>query len=244
MRTPTTPTMREGQMHLLAGGGTFLLTALIVAPTLALGGGELAAAPPPRDMVVIEASLAYKAKPKSQPQKPMRVPVKEVVEGVATKPDVTPPPPDPDKKPDDVAPDKDWAKEFEKYRRDDNPDDQIGTPDDQPGSFDGSEEGFDQLTKGDPYFQQLKKDLLSGWEYPAILDDAGATVGCLHLAPDGKIPEIKLHTKSGIAELDDSVERQLDRIQALRATSPQPVPPHLLGSVMEWLCVKFDPKGS
>lgn len=237
-------TLRDPHLHVISGVGTVLLTAGVLVPTVLAGGGGTLAAAAPREMVVIEASLAYRAKPKSQPQKPMRAAVKPTVEGVAKDPDKPAAPPDPTKKPDDVAPDKDWSKEFDKYRRTDNPDDQIGKPADLPGAFDGSEEGFDQFTKGDPYFQKLKGEMLAGWDYPAILDDAGAPIGCLHLEPDGKISEIKMHEKSGIAELDDSVERQLTRLQLAREKEPVPVPANLLPKVMEWICFKFDPKGS
>jgi hypothetical protein len=192
------------------------------------------------DMEAIEASLAYK-KPDApkQPQKPKVAPEPEVKpEGVShdekKKPDEVKKPDEPVKKPSETDP-------LAKYHRHNTDDDEeVGKPTDPDvGAFDGSEFGFATETKGDPYFQSLVADLLKDWEYPKLLSDAGEPVECLRLEPTGKISDTLFKTKSGNAELDDSVEQQVKALVKKRDEDPRPVPDHLLKQTMRWICIKF-----
>jgi hypothetical protein len=147
-----------------------------------------------------------------------------------------PPKPDDAKKPAPSAEDL-----YKKFKRNDDDLPEGKPTDDNIGAFDGSEYGFAEESRGDPYFQKLVADLLEGWDYPEILgDDTGVPVGCLHLDASGKIVETKFREKSGKAELDDSIERQLSAIKKLRSSNPVPVPVHLLkAATTKWVCFKF-----
>jgi hypothetical protein len=194
------------------------------------------------DMESIEASLAYKKPTPKQPQKPKQAPPPDVKpEGVShdeqKKPDEVKKPDEPVKKPDQTVDD-----EYKKYQRKntDDEDAEFGKPTEPDiGAFDGSEFGFATETKGDPYFQALVADLLKGWEFPELLSDTGTPVECLRLEASGKISDTLFKTKSGNAELDDSVEQQVKALVKLRDEDPRPVPDHLLKQTMRWICIKF-----
>jgi hypothetical protein len=217
----------------------------LVIGTLALVGWKGASAfgsddddgPNLDDMEAIEASLAYKkAEPKKQPQKKKNAPQpEEKIEGVSR-----------DDQKDPVEPKKDEPKKtpdeetdpLAKFRRDNDDDLDTGkTKDEDVGQFDGSEFGFADVTKGDEYWQHLIADMR--WEYPELLAGEGVPVGCIHLELDGKVAEIKLHTKSGNDELDDSVERALKTLKKSRDDEPVAVPDRLQKQTRKWICFKF-----
>src|SRR5262245_4240478 len=209
--------MKNGEIHALATFGTIALTVGLTAPLVYFTDSASADNKPLlADMEEIEASLAYK-KPKApvQPQKKVEEKQPEVKQegeshdeekktcapndkpkcgggGVArcegTTWKCTPQDEKPVKK-DDTDP----LKKFKHPQDDDTP--KGDKPTDNLPPFDGNEFGRDSETRGHPYWQKLKADL--AWEYPQILNAAGAPIGCIHLTADGKIPEVNMHQKSG-----------------------------------------------
>lgn len=235
--------MTSDKMHAFSGIGTAVVAVLGVLGVL-WADGRAATKPEPKDdpfkdMEEIDASLAEKAPDTVvQPQKQFRQPdeVKPIQVSrdanakPVTKPD-EPPPKDPQIDIDKVL----------NAHRDDDEDLEVGNPTTQPviGRFDGSEDGFGDETKGDPYLGALKSDLLRAWEYPEILSDVGTPIGCIHLEPDGTIPETVLREKSGNDELDDSVERAMRELQKKREADPKPVPAHLIPKTRKWICYRM-----
>ena len=239
--------MKDSDFHLVSSLGTIVAAGLVMAAVLWADREADAATRknPLDDMEVIDAALAeLPPEPNTQVKKPVRPPPPpEEPQGVShddkakpvlDRPDKPRPPPPPDD-PTDL---------LDKYRRDNQDDDlAVGKPVDQPqGAFDGDKRGFGDETRGDKFLGALKADLVRGWEYPEILDDVGTPVGCIHMEPDGKIPEIKLYEKSGNAELDDSVERALKKLQTLRNDEPELVPTHLLPRTRQWICYRMKVK--
>ncbi len=227
-------------MHTFSGLGTAAVTAVVgVAVWWADSKADDDKQPkdPFENMEVIDAALAEKAPaPVTQPQKKFRQPDPVKPEGVSHDENAKPV----DKPKDDP---KDPAIDIDKVlnrNRDDDDDLDVG-PTTQPvvGAFDGSEDGWGDETKGDPYLGALKSDLLRGWEYPEILSDVGTPIGCIHLEPDGTIPEVVLREKSGNDELDDSVERALKDLQKRREKDPKPVPAHLVPKTRKWICYRM-----
>lgn len=232
--------MTSQQLHAFSGIGTAVVTAIVIVAVWWADSraDDTKKKDPFEDMEVIEASLAEKASSDVvQPVKPTNVPDPVKPVGIATdinakpvtKPD-EPPPKDPKINIDAV---------LNKHRDDDDAED--GKPQTQPviGAFDGSEDGFGDVTQGDPYLGALKSELLRAWEYPEILSDVGTPVGCIHLEPDGTIPETVLREKSGNDELDDSVERAMTALQKKRETEPKPVPAHLIPKTRKWICYRM-----
>lgn len=232
-------TLTGSQLHTFSGAGTALVIAVAgVAVWWAdsKADAEKPKADPFADMEVIDASLAEKAPAQVvQPQKKFRTPDPVPPQGVASDPNAKPV----DKPKDDPKDDIDIDKVLNR-NRDDDEDLDVG-PTTQPvvGAFDGSEDGWGDETKGDPYLGALKSDLLRVWEYPEILSDVGTPVGCIHLEPDGTIPEYVLREQSGNAELDDSVERALKELQKKREKDPKPVPAHLVPKTRKWICYRM-----
>jgi outer membrane biosynthesis protein TonB len=230
--------MRE--YHIAAAFGTLLVAAALTGGSLAgsFFGSTAVASTNLADMEAIEASLAYKKTTKSkQPQKQFRAPVpEEKPEGVSrdeNKP-VEPAKPDEPK----PKPDEDFEKLYDKFKRDDADEDvPVGKPTEDEGSEDGSEKGNADVSKGDPYFQQLLADM--DWSYPQILKGSGIPVGCMKLNPDGTIARVWLASKTGSEELNDAAERALQKIMKLRNENPQPVPSHLLRATAEKTCFSF-----
>jgi hypothetical protein len=231
----------DRNMHIVAAVGAFVISAALVATPLVWAGKQpVQEGPSFADMEAIEASLAYKkADPPKQPQKKFQAPEPVKNEGVSRdetkKPD--PKPDDPKKKQDPKALDD----AFKKLQQQRNQDDPVGKPsEDAVGAFDGSQFGFAEESRGDPYFQKLVGDLVAGWEFPEILQDAGLPVGCLRLSADGKIQDTLFKQKSDNGDLNDSVERALGAVKKLRNENPQPVPTHLLkAAITKWVCFKF-----
>lgn len=233
-------------MHVVAMFGALALSAALVVPTAVLGGGGGDDdGPPLKDMESIEASLAYK-KPNApkQPQKKKVAPPPEVKpEGVShdeNKAPVEPPKKDEPKK--QQKPDTP-VDPLAKYRRDQDPDEDIGKPNETVGAFDGSQFGIGDVTKGDPYFQRLVVDL--AWASPELAK-AGATapVGCIHITADGKIPETKFQVK-GDDDIATLAESALKELKQKRNEHPEEVPTHLLKQLTtKWVCFKFTVKSS
>jgi hypothetical protein len=233
--------MTSVQLHVYSGIGTFVtMVAVGVAVVWAQSktdDEDEKKKDPYADMEVIDAALAEKAPEEIvQPVKPTRQPTPVKPEGVIREADTQPV-----TKPEDVK--KDGVPSIDdilKKNRDDDDDLEEG-PVTMPvvGKFDGSEDGFGDETRGDPYLGALKSDLLRGWEYPEILSDVGTPVGCIHLEPDGTIPEVVLREKSGNAELDDSVERAMRDLKKKRDTEPKPVPAHLIPKTRKWICYRM-----
>lgn len=227
------------QLHAFSGIGT-LVTAGVVAAAVWWAQGEDEDDKPKdpyADMEVIDAALAEKAPSEVvQPVKPTKQPTFVKPEGVIRDAETQPvsKPEDPKR---DGVPNID---DILKKNRDDDDDLEDG-PATQPviGKFDGSEDGFGDETRGDPYLGALKSDLLRGWEYPEILSDVGTPVGCIHLEPDGTIPEVVLREKSGNEELDDSVERAMRDLKKKRDAEPKAVPAHLIPKTRKWICYRM-----
>lgn len=206
-----------------------------------------------KDMTVIEASLAYKstAKPTKQPQKPRRAPPKPKAEakpqGVSRdeqqapkekKPEPTPKKPEQPQEPD-------YSKLFEKYRdmRQSEEEEEALPVEDVPqqgggGAFDGSKHGFAEVSKGDPYMQELAADVYEGWEVPTLEKGTGTTIGCVRLKEDGRILETDVW-KSENANIARSVELALQRLEERRKGGNKPVPRHLMDATTQWICFKF-----
>lgn len=232
-------TLTGSQLHTFSGLGTALVTA--VAGVAVWWADSKADDDKPKpdpfaDMEVIDAALAEKAPAQVvQPQKKFRTPDPVKPEGVSHDENAKPV----DKPKDDPKDDIDIDKVLNR-NRDDDDDLDVG-PTTQPvvGAFDGDEQGWGDETKGDPYLGALKSDLLRAWEFPEILSDVGTPVGCIHLEPDGTIPEVVLREQSGNAELDDSVERALKELQKKREKDPKPVPAHLVPKTRKWICYRM-----
>lgn len=234
---------KEIALHAWSAFGVALCGLLIVVGWKgadAFGSDHDDGGPDLDDMEAIEASLAYKkAEPQKQPQKKKKAPTPEVKPEGVSRDDQKVPVPDkkdePKTKPDDVV------DPLADFRRPD-PDelDQGKVADEDVGQFDGSEFGFADVTKGDEYWQHLIADMR--WEYPALLAGDGVPVGCLHLELDGKVTEIKLQTRSGNDELDDSVEFALKTLKQARDEQPVPVPDRLQKQTRKWICFKFTVK--
>ncbi|MBK9033030.1 MAG: TonB C-terminal domain-containing protein [Myxococcales bacterium] len=227
-------------LHTYSGFGTAFITAAVgVAVWWADSQADDAAAKPDpyADMEVIDAALAEKAPaPVVQPQKQFRPPPDPVKpEGVSRDADAKPV----DQPKDEPTAPVDINAVLNKHRADDE-ELPVG-PATQPvvGAFDGSDDGWGDETRGDPYLGALKSDLLRGWEFPEILSEVGTPIGCIHLEPDGTIPEYVLREKSGNAELDDSVERALEALQKRREKTPKPVPTYLVPKTRKWICYRM-----
>jgi hypothetical protein len=240
-------TATDQEMQIYSGVGTLFLTSVLVA--LAIKGPDLSifghgksfkSADETKDMEVIDAALAERIKkPEAQPQKKFKAPDPTKPTVVATHDDQAKPMDKPDDKP-PSAPDDPLA-QFHRNNDDDEP---LGKPDEPTvGAFDGDEMGFGDETRGSAFMGRLKADLLRGWEYPEILSDVGTPIGCIHMEPDGKVPEWKIDTKSGNAELDDSVERALTSLQKVRNDDPiVPTEDKDLKAIRKWICYRMKVK--
>jgi hypothetical protein len=233
--------MTGKDLHTLSGVGTVVVSAMIGVALWWVDSKaddeDVKALDPYADMEVIDAALAFKAPDTVvQPQKQFRQPPPVQPTKIASDPNTTPV-----TKPDDPRPDPgvDIDRVLNKNRDDD--DDLPVGPATQPvvGAFDGSEDGWGDETRGDPYLGALKSELLRAWEYPEILSEVGTPIGCIHLEPDGTVPEVVLREKSGNAELDDSVERALAELQKKREKEPKPVPAHLIPKTRKWICYRM-----
>lgn len=234
--------LSHNEMHAYSGLGTAVVVGVVLVVVYwadsAAADAEAPKRDPYADMEVIDAALAYKAPAEVvQPQKQFRQPDPVKPEGVSRDADAKPV----DKPKDDPKDKIDINAVLDKNRSRDDDDDLPPGPATMPtvGAFDGSEDGWGDETRGDPYLGALKSDLLRGWEFPEILSDVGTPVGCIHLEPDGTIPEVVLREQSGNSELDDSVERALRELQKRRDKEPKPVPAHLIPKTRKWICYRM-----
>ena len=227
-----------------AAFGAIALTAALSLPMVFFVDKKGEDGPILDNMESIEASLAYK-KPNApkQPQKPRHAPDPEVKkEGIShdeTK-KIEPKNDKPDKK-DPAKPSKD-TDPLAKFHRTLDDDSEPGKPTETVGAFDGSEFGVGDVTKGDPYFQQLVVDL--AWQAPELAKATSAPVGCIHLTADGKIAETKFKDKSD-DDIQPLAEAALKALQTKRNANPEEVPTHLLKQLTtRWVCFKFTVKSS
>ncbi|MEZ4401071.1 MAG: TonB C-terminal domain-containing protein [Kofleriaceae bacterium] len=227
------------ELHSFSGLGTVLVASAFAVGIWVVERDEPAAEKkdPYADMEVIDAALAEKAPAQVvQPQKQFRQPEPVKPEGVSRDADAAPvdkpkdPPKDPPVNIEDVL-------ARNRAQDEDLPVGPATTP--TVGAFDGSEDGWGDETRGDPYLGALKSDLLRGWEFPEILSEVGTPIGCIHLEPDGTLPEVVLRERSGNQELDDSVERALAALQKKRAKDPKPVPAYLVPKTRKWICYRM-----
>lgn len=233
----------NGQMHGLALVGTVVLSGALFGGTLYLTeAAEAAHQPELKEMITIEASLARKSEKKKQPQKELKAPEPEVKPEGVSRDEKKPPP---EKKPEDKKPPKkpdDKPPDIHKFHHASDDDPQPGAaPVTDIGQFDGSKKGFAPVNAGNPYWQNLAADNHQAWQIPTISKVKGTPVGCFHIEPDGKIPDIKFDDRSGDAILDDSVLRALQTVKKARNDKPQPVPTEQLGVIKGWVCFRFDP---
>lgn len=228
----------------------FALSGLIT--TALLHGGVLAAlaifagagddnGQPRLQMVTIEATLAYKSKDQSkQPQKERRQKAPKVeAPGVSR---------DENKKVEakKEEPEEDFADDFEKYKNmrqttEEDEDMEEGEEAPRPGGqFDGSEHGFAEVSKGDPYMQELAGQVYAAWEVPSLEKGGGAAVGCVRLAQDGSIVDTQLWKPAENGNINRSVELALANMKKLRKSAQTPVPRHLLDATHRWTCFNFN----
>lgn len=193
------------------------------------------------NVVVIEASLAFKSKDKKsrQPQKKKAPPPVKPTENLVTR-DADAKPAEPDKKPDPKEVDVEAV--LDKHRNVDLSEDGGETGEEVPqlGSPDGSEWGTATEAKGDPYVGEIHGRIKKVWAIPTLETQTGEALGCVRLSPDGKIADRTLWKKSGIANLDRSVN------EALRAASDmeEPVPAHLIFLLTKkGICFRFKLEG-
>jgi outer membrane biosynthesis protein TonB len=232
----------DGAFHAGAAGGAVAVMAVLGLSIWLMSDAEAkqGATFDLADFEAIEASIAYKkAEPQKQPQKPKREAEPDVkVDGVsrdADKPVDDKKKDEPAKKPDPVDPLADFR------RKNQDTDLDVGKVTDPPGVFDPDAPiGWAEETKGDPYFRRLIADMRDDWSYPEFLDATGVPVGCIRLERDGRISDTLFKQKSGNHELDDSVERQLKRLEKKRNKDPEPVPDKLLKHTTRWICFKFE----
>lgn len=231
--------------------GTALVLAGMVAPGVLFIGATSSAEPV---LETIEAALAYKANPSvRQPQKPVAVAPVPEQEAAARK--EAPPPPGckrdaecpsgqvckqgvcQPKVPVAVSPDL-VVPSLDQFRRAD--DDEGGPLTTQGGQFDGSDYGFAEENKGDPYFRALVGQLREGWEFPTIAKGEGEPVGCFQISAEGRIVKTLFKERSGAADLDQSVERAMEKLKKARDDEPLAVPSHLLAAATtRWICFRF-----
>jgi hypothetical protein len=223
--------------HATAAGSTALIALVVIgfATLEHRSFGDADEGPALDDLKVMEVSVARPAKPNKQPQKQHRDPVHQVDQGVAH--DDKKKPDDPKPKPDNPKPKPDDDKDGPAAKPGD--DEPIGKPTSDVGDFNPNKFGNADVDKGDPYLRDVVKDVLSGWEFPKILEATGVPLGCVRLDADGKVVDTLFKTKSGNGDLDDSVERALKTFKETRNKSPQQVPTKLLEITTEWICFQF-----
>jgi hypothetical protein len=185
---------------------------------------------------VIEATIAYKKVPQKQPQKTFKPPdpVDKPV-GVEHDDKAKPPEPkkdDPKKKPDP----KDPLANAPKHLTGDE-EDPVG-PLTKPtvGDLGGAADGNAAVSKGDPFFARLNRDM--HYQPPAIAKGDSVPVGCILLTPDGKITDYKFKEKTD-DDLQIAAEAALRGLQKIRNETPEEVPTHLLHFTEHYLCFKF-----
>ncbi|MGE0551262.1 MAG: hypothetical protein AB7O24_12085 [Kofleriaceae bacterium] len=243
--------MRNGEMHVVAGIGTVWLAAALVVPSL-LFSSTRDEGPPIKQYDLIEASVAYKKtdKPK-QPQKP-RSQTPEVKPDAVSR--------DENAKPDKCQKDADCGENHRcdlkshscvaerDKQKDENPLDKYarkeedapaGKSEPDEGSADGEVFGRGNITKGDPYFQRIWRDM----DFTAPeLARSGATppLACIKMTIEGKIANITFRHK-GDDDIATLAEAALRRLSQTRNANPEEVPIHLQQRLTtgEGICFSF-----
>lgn len=205
-----------------------------------------------KKFLVIEAALAYQSDDATnQPQKPRAKKRSAPVEKAAD-PKLTANPLDPQAKPPDKpeAAQEDFAKQFEEFRdmrqgQDDG--DESDVPDDSTaesapaGQFDGSKHGFAEVNKGDPYIRELMGAVYKAWSVVSLEKGTDAAVGCVRLAADGAVVDVKLWEATGNTNIDLAATNALEALQKQRKPGEAPVPAYLVRELtMQWTCFKFN----
>ncbi len=184
---------------------------------------------------VIEASIAYRSAPHKQPQKEFKPPdpvVKPVGVSHDDKAKPVEPKKDPPKKPDDKTVDQ-KLNQFH-HSSDDDPTGPLTKP--TVGDLNGAADGNAAVSKGDPFFARLNRDM--HYQPPAIAKGDSVPVGCILLAPDGKITDYKFKVKTD-DDLQIAAEASLRGLQKIRNETPEEVPTRLLHFTEHYLCFKF-----
>jgi outer membrane biosynthesis protein TonB len=251
---------KESEMQTISVLGTVIVTLALFLPVLYLTEKADDVKSKFDDMESIEASIAFKKVPQKQPQKKTSQPEvkkddtvshdenKKPIEGCKLDSDCKPDEKCKDtrcvaKKEPTVVVQADPKDPFKGIHHDDD-DNAAGKPVTEAGDFNGNEEGWAPTTKGHPFWQGFAKDIHDNFTLPEISDANGIPVGCFHIAPDGKIVDTKVKTKSGSPDLDQAAEHAIDAVKKLRNDNPIPVPTELLGAVNRWICIRFDPKSA
>jgi len=186
---------------------------------------------------VIEASLAFKSdKPKTrQPQKKKKVmaPPPEDSGRVTdpnSKPVETKKQPPPDMIDPEAIMNKNRSIDLDDEGSEEGGEEQVE------GSADGSEWGTAAEAKGDPYVGELFGRIHKVWKIPTLETQTGEALGCVRLDKEGKITDRKVWQKSGIANLDRSVDEALKNATDME----EPVPPHLINLLTrKGICFRF-----
>lgn len=211
---------------------------------------------PERQIMTIEASLAYKSeKPSELPQKERKRRTKKKAPKKAKKaPKIVPRDPNqtkPEKTDDTEEEDQeDLDKKFKELMEqrqaeaDDEQDDsefEESDTDVQPaGTFDGSKHGFAEVSRGDPYMRTLAADVYNGWELTSMEKESGEAIGCVRLDADGSVLAVDLWKKDKTnSNLNLSVNNALDAVKKKRKPGAAPVPAHLMDATRQWICFKF-----
>ncbi len=186
---------------------------------------------------VIEATIAYKKVAQKQPQKEFKPPdpIEKPV-GVSHDDKAKPPEPkkdEPKKKPDDKTVDQ-KLNQFKHATDDDAPTGPLMKP--TVGDLSGAADGNAAVSKGDPFFARLNRDM--HYQPPAIAKGDSVPVGCILLAPDGKITDYKFKVKTD-DDLQIAAEASLRGLQKIRNETPEEVPTRLLHFTETYTCFKF-----
>lgn len=194
-------------------------------------------------MIAIEASLAYKS-PEKQPRQPQKRraprPTAEPTETKISRDETRKPEPQKEKE------EEDFAKQFEDLKRqrqaaEEELEEGPAEPQ-QGGEFNGSERGFAEVSKGDPYMQELAGLVFAAWEVPSLETGEGTAIGCVRLGADGSIVDTRLWQETKNANIDRSVKLALRGAQEQRKPGEAPVPRHLLDATTRWTCFNFSVK--
>lgn len=206
-----------------------------------------------RKVLTIEASLAYRSeKPSDLPQKETRrKPKKRPPKKAAKVKKVAPgTPEDKPDEPDETQEEEDFASQVNQYLDERQNQEETDEADDNweedntdvepAGTFDGSKHGFAEVSRGDPYMQELAAQVYGSWELTSLEKDAGEAVGCVRLAADGSVLAVDLWKEHKTnTNLNLSVNHALEAVKKKRTSGTKPVPVHLKDATTQWTCFKF-----
>jgi hypothetical protein len=235
--------MRDGEIQVMALLGTMVLSAALVVPTVWLTAStDVTDINKLDQMTMIEASLAVKSTKAVQPQKPVHTPDPVKQEGVSHD-DKKPPPDEPKKKDEPKKPNDDKAPDLSKFSHSNDDDTPAGKPIVKIGDLNGSEFGDSAKSVGDPWLGVLLADLHKHFIPPEIAKGDSVPIGCILLAPDGKITDTKFKEKTD-DDLQTAAEAALAQLTKSRNANPIEVPTQLLPLTQHYLCFHFRVKPS